>query len=180
MIKMDLISGTFKVCSLFNDVNFVELWFNPNPLTQPNNWDVFYRGERVEAERRIKEAVKFASDALKPEPTPETYSRLLFRSHPYASAMIKALEELNVLAEGSDEYNYIRDEWESILDRYIQCRHRYCGTCNGVGCEESVTVHIPNSLLSATQKQRDKAGKAEPTPTQLRAWQYEDEGRCHW
>lgn len=180
MIKMDLISGSFKLCPMFNNSKFGTLWFNPNPLTQPHNWDVFYRGEWAEAEKKIREAVAEAVKALKPPPEPESFTELMFYSKHAAHSMCDALKELNELAEGSTDYNGIRDQWEDILDSHVQCRHRYCGTCNGVGCEYSHLIEIPNSLLDATRDQRDRAGDAEPTPAQLRAWQYDDEGRCHW
>ena len=107
-------------------------------------------------------------------------TKFLFRSRSAAGNMVELLEELNILSEGSDEYEYIRDTWESILDSYVQCRHRCCGTCNGVGCEDSMKIGIPNSILNATREQREKAGKAEPTKAQLSQWQHDDEGRCHW
>ena len=102
-----------------------------------------------------------------------------FYTRSAAYRMVDALEELNTLAQGSTEYNAIRDLWEEIIDDYVQCRHRDCGLCNGVGCEESVVVEIPNAILNATKEQRDKASKKEPSLEQQRTWAWEDRGGCH-
>ena len=105
---------------------------------------------------------------------------MLFRSSSRAHAMTAEIVELNELAEGSVEYDAISEMWESILDRHVQCRHRYCGTCNGVGCEESVEVAISVELLNATLHQRNKAGELPYSATKAAQYQYDDEGRCHY
>jgi len=101
---------------------------------------------------------------------------MIFRSKEIASRFIKNLEELNIMAEGSVEYSVINDEYESILDRHIQCRHHDCGTCNGVACEDSHFVEIDSKLFLATKSQRDKATNIHRKHVD---YGYDDRGGCH-
>jgi len=69
-----------------------------------------------------------------------------------------------------------------ILEDNTQCLYRYCGTCNGVGCESSISVK-PERLADAElykcrNEYTDHA--EEVSDQQARQWQYEEEGRCHW
>jgi len=92
----------------------------------------------------------FSRFKLKPEPSVS----MLFKFRGNAVAMVAELKELNILAEGSVEYNVINDMFEDILDRYVQCRYRDCRTCGGYACEESLSLDVPSSLLTATAEQR--------------------------
>jgi len=95
--------------------------------------------------------------------------KYMFKYRSNADCLIAELEELNILARGSIEFALIKEMFESTMDKCIQCRHRYCGTCNGVACEDSVVISIPTHLMSATFRQRELATKTEPTRIQLAA-----------
>ena len=185
-LTINLLTVLFQICPLFKGEKFAELWMNPNPAASPNNWDLFYSGTREECEAIIRRSVAAAIEADKPTPPePPEYMvgsiKLMFLGHGIADCFIEELEEINTLAKGSVEYDLIRDMWEDLLDSHIQCRHRDCGLCNGVACEESVQVAIPKALLNATQAQREKAPTERGvSKTQAYQWDYDDKGKCHW
>ena len=101
-----------------------------------------------------------------------------FRSRLSAERLIQEINSLNQLAEGSVDYEIISDLYEEALDRYVQCRHRNCGLCNGVGCENSVQVEIPEHLLMVTYQQRKLAAE-KITEAQASMWYADDIGLCH-
>ena len=101
-----------------------------------------------------------------------------FRSRLRAERLIQEISTLNQLAEGSTDCEAIRDLYEEAMDSYIQCRHRNCGLCNGVGCEDSVQVEIPESLLKVTYHQRRLVDDT-VTEAQASAWYADDVGLCH-
>ena len=101
-----------------------------------------------------------------------------FRSRLRAERLIQEISTLNQLAEDSADYETISDLYEEALDYYTQCRHRDCGLCNGVACENSVQVEIPESLLKVTYHQRRLVDDT-VTEAQASAWYTDDIGLCH-
>lgn len=114
----------------------------------------------------------FSRFSAKSEPTVS----MLFRFRSDAVAMVAELKELNILAEGSVEYNTINDMFEEILDRYVQCRYRDCRTCGGYACEDSLNLTIPSSLLTATAAQRALATIPHDSVVQAATYYNEDRG----
>ncbi len=107
----------------------------------------------------------------------------MFRDHANAVALKSELEELNSMVTDNcsqDDCNTIDELFEELLDSTVQCRHRYCGTCDGVGCENSHYIKIPVSLFQGTKAVRDRADYTGPSAAQEAQWKYDDEGRCHW
>ncbi len=99
-----------------------------------------------------------------------------------AAILKSGLEELNEMVVDNcsqDDCNTINTLFEELLDSTIQCRHRYCGTCNGIGCENSHYIKIPVSLFQVSKEVRDRAEYHGPSAAQEAQWRYDDEGRCH-
>ena len=95
----------------------------------------------------------------------------------YCAADLLALEELVVeaLASGASTEG-VGELYDDILDNYVQCRGRDCGTCNGVACEESVEIDMPAvPNAEALWQEAD----VPPSERILAAWGFDDIGGCH-
>jgi ferredoxin len=87
------------------------------------------------------------------------------------------LEELVVEALNTGvSTDGVAELYDETLDRYIQCRGRDCGTCNGVACEESVDVDMPDTPKAKALWQ---AADLPDTDRMIQAYGYDDIGGCH-
>lgn len=190
---LNLLTVLFKICpncpGAINGQYYLAV--NPNPAANPNNWDAWFAGTKEECEAIVRRSVLAAIEADKALalakrlllPLPEYMvgsSSFTFRGDAMPDYLIEDLEVINELADGSTEYDAIRDLWEITMESHIQCRWRDCGTCDGVACEESVMVEIPNVLLNFTRPQRMKAASRYSSRTQDRQFTMEDCGTPSW